>query len=176
MDTKKCRACSKTKPIGEFRTRAISKTNRKLRTETCCISCSREYMKQYYENNREDWVKRATPYCSKKYRESRETSAEYSMYHRAKSRAKRRDMEFTLSKEDVVIPDRCPVLDIPLKIGDDSHSAGSPSLDRIDNDKGYTTDNVCVISYRANSIKRDASINDIRKLLAWMEKHHDETN
>lgn len=173
MDTKKCRTCSKTKPIGEFRTRAISKTNRKLRTETWCISCSREYMKQYYENNREDWVKRATPYCSKKYRESRETSAEYSMYHRAKIRAKKKKMEFTISVEDVTIPNCCPVLGIPLQISDGKPSDNSPSLDRIDNTKGYTPNNICVISYRANSIKRDSSIDELQKLLTWMEKHHD---
>ena len=37
----------------------------------------------------------------------------------------------------------------------------SPSLDRIDSSKGYTPDNVWVISRRANIIKHDATLEEL---------------
>ena len=40
----------------------------------------------------------------------------------------------------------------------------SPSLDRFDNTAGYIPDNVWIISHRANTIKRDASLEELRML------------
>ncbi len=81
----------------------------------------------------------------------------------AKARAKELGREFTISLEDVQIPDRCPVLGIPIK----RKAAGrvdpaSASLDRIDNSKGYVKGNVRVISHRANSLKRDMTLEEAR--------------
>lgn len=60
------------------------------------------------------------------------------------------------------IPSHCPVLGIPLKYkGGDN----SPSLDRIDSNKGYVVGNVEVISYRANVLK-NSSTQEERELLA----------
>jgi hypothetical protein len=42
-------------------------------------------------------------------------------------------------------------------------------LDRIDNSKGYTPSNIQVISWRANRIKADASADELRRVLAYME-------
>jgi hypothetical protein len=38
----------------------------------------------------------------------------------------------------------------------------SPSLDRVDNSKGYTKDNVWVISQLANKMKNNASLDQLR--------------
>jgi len=48
---------------------------------------------------------------------------------------------------------------MPLVKGGNNNN--SPSLDRIDNTKGYTPDNVVVVSNRANSIKRDATPDEL---------------
>jgi hypothetical protein len=45
------------------------------------------------------------------------------------------------------------LLGIPLKTGDRKVNDSSPSLDRKDPSRGYTPDNVWVISFRANTIK-----------------------
>src|SRR5688572_28502973 len=79
----------------------------------------------------------------------------------AKRRAKARGLEFNLSVDDVVIPDLCPVLGIPLVRGDGRWTDNSPSLDRVDNSKGYTPDNICVISRRANTLKTNASLTEL---------------
>jgi predicted RND superfamily exporter protein len=46
----------------------------------------------------------------------------------------------------------------------------TPSLDRIDSKKGYTPDNVWVISHRANQIKNDATIEELKLITENLEK------
>jgi hypothetical protein len=71
-------------------------------------------------------------------------------------------MEFTIERSDVVIPEVCPVMGIPITpLERGRMNPGSPSLDRIDNSKGYTPDNVWVISWQANRMKSDASPEDL---------------
>ena len=66
-------------------------------------------------------------------------------------------MEHTITVVDVIIPDLCPMLGIPLAMSVGAPSNNSPSLDRIDSSKGYIPGNVWVISHKANSMKRDAT-------------------
>lgn len=91
------------------------------------------------------------------------------MFKQVKSRAKRLGIDFTITKEDIVIPEYCPILNIPLKIGEGKISPNSPSLDRVDNSLGYIPGNVRVISFKANRYKSDLSIDDIKNLLKYME-------
>ena len=99
-------------------------------------------------------------------RDWRARSQQYLMYTGAKCRAKRKNMEFTISKEDIIIPTHCPVLGMPIQrnIGSGFHN-NSPSLDRIDNTQGYTKDNIRVISNRANLLKCDATLEELELLL-----------
>lgn len=88
------------------------------------------------------------------------------MYSRAKSRAKQKGIEFTISKEDIVIPDKCPLLEVPFSntyINPDANVDNVPSLDRKDNTKGYTPDNIWVISFKANRMKNTANHDEILK-------------
>src|SRR5262249_20499481 len=75
----------------------------------------------------------------------------------ARRRARIRGLEFNLTIEDLIVPDLCPILGIPLVVCKGKPCDGSPSLDRIDNDRGYTRDNVRVISYLANTAKNNMS-------------------
>ena len=83
------------------------------------------------------------------------------MWSRAKYRAKQKGLDFNITKEDIVIPDTCPLLGIPME---------SPSLDRIDSTKGYTKGNVWVISNRANTLKNDATLSELKLLVERLEK------
>lgn len=91
------------------------------------------------------------------------------MLQSAKKRAKAKGIEFTITLEDIVIPKKCPILGIPIYVGEGFIRYHSPSLDRVDNKKGYIKGNVAVISYKANGFKGDMSITDVRKLLKYME-------
>ena len=89
----------------------------------------------------------------------------------AKSRAKRKGLDFDISIEDLTMPDQCPVLKIPLIVSDTGrHNNNSPSLDRIDPTKGYIKGNVRVISYRANMLKNNMSVEEARLILEDLNK------
>ena len=90
------------------------------------------------------------------------------MLRRARERAVARGLEFSLTPSDVVIPEICPALGIRMTF-DDGDRNTSPSLDRIDPKKGYTPDNVRVISFRANRIKCDGTVAEIEAILAYMK-------
>ena len=88
-----------------------------------------------------------------------------------KANAKARGIEFSLQPEDIVIPDKCPVLGIPIKAFMSKGNIGnSPSIDRIDPSKGYTPDNIRIISNRANRKKQDCTVEELRLILAYMEQ------
>lgn len=84
----------------------------------------------------------------------------------AKQRAKRKNIPFNITPEDVVVPNKCPLLGIELKRSrkNKGPSDSSPTLDRIYPEKGYVKGNVWVISAKANRIKTDASAREIKEL------------
>lgn len=91
----------------------------------------------------------------------------------AKRRAQRAGLEFNITHDDVQIPDVCPVLGIPLSRGVGRQTDNSPSIDRIDNSKGYVKGNVRVVSWRINQRKSDLSITEILALADYIKR---ETN
>jgi hypothetical protein len=98
---------------------------------------------------------------------------EYSLLVNAKQRAKNRNKIFTLKIEDIKIPAICPVLGIPLFKGTGMLSDNSPTIDEIQPGKGYTVKNTEIISYRANRLKSDSTIEEIEKILEYMRKNAD---
>jgi hypothetical protein len=90
-----------------------------------------------------------------------------SLLSNARARAKRAGIEFDLTISDVVIPTQCPMLETELIIPTGGQvSAHGPSLDRKDSTKGYVKDNVWVISWRANKLKGDGTLEEFRRLVA----------
>lgn len=84
------------------------------------------------------------------------------LFYSAKQRATVRGLEFTIEKEDVVLPEKCPLLGADLtNIYGQGRVATNYSLDRIDNSKGYIKGNIQVISDLANRMKQDASIEEL---------------
>jgi len=48
----------------------------------------------------------------------------------------------------------------------------APSLDRKDNRCGYVSGNVSILCWRCNSLKSDASLDELRQIVAYMEQCH----
>lgn len=92
-------------------------------------------------------------------------SLEQKMLYSAKRRSKLFDRDFNITLEDIVIPKLCPLLKIPLHKGSKVTCDNSPTLDRLDSSKGYVKGNVWVISHKANTIKRDLTVEEIELLL-----------
>lgn len=79
----------------------------------------------------------------------------------ARSRAREKKLPFNITPADFDFPEKCPLLKIKLDYESYTTCAESPSLDRIDNDKGYTLDNIWIISHRANTIKNNATVGEL---------------
>lgn len=125
----------------------------------------RAYQRAYYARNRDRLRAQARENKRKRSEDVRVYGRAWALQDRhknperylivsAKARAKRRGMPFELTIADITIPDVCPVLGIPIALSR-GLSAGSPSIDRINNALGYVPGNVRVISHRANALKRD---------------------
>ena len=93
----------------------------------------------------------------------------YEMWGSSKERATRKKLPFNLTLDDIQVPKTCPVLGISLRPGAGKTAPDSPSLDRIIPEVGYVKGNVRVISSRANTLKSDATLDEIRKIVEYME-------
>lgn len=109
---------------------------------SACLECNSAYMRGYL-------------------RQRRRNEPNLTIWERARRRARRRGVLFTLSRERIVIPNTCPALGIPLAVKT-ARSDNSPSLDRIKPTAGYTDVNVRVISDRANRLKADLDLQQLR--------------
>jgi hypothetical protein len=91
------------------------------------------------------------------------------MVNHARARAKRHGIYFAITKSDISIPSHCPILGIPLEVGRGYARDSSPSLDRINPNKGYLPDNIWVISMKANRMKGDMTLGILRDMVSAVE-------
>ncbi len=161
---KRCSKCHKILPLSCFH-RSISQ---KSGYRSQCSECRKPADVAWRNKNRDKF----TAY-SRKHREKAMSDPEWNirrMLTHVRSRARSRGIEFGLEASDITIPDKCPVLGIPLisKVGKGHINRNdSPSIDRIDSTKGYVKGNVIVVSWRANHVKSDATIDDLQKLVDY---------
>lgn len=96
----------------------------------------------------------------------------YYTFQGARGRAKRMGLPYDDDLSGLVLPDSCPVLCLPLNYAErrKSPAPDSPSFDRIVPSRGYVVSNLRVISWRANALRRDASVDEIRRVLAYAEE------
>lgn len=87
------------------------------------------------------------------------------MLAKAKQRAARDGVPFSITANDFAVPQICPLLGLPLHVSIGTPSPNSPSLDRVKPSLGYVPGNVWVISHRANALKRDASLKELEQIL-----------
>jgi hypothetical protein len=109
--------------------------------------------------------------CShKKYGTKGKGTWEYSLWEAAACRARKNKLPFTISPNDIVIPERCPLLGTKLRHGGIKNRAASASLDQIVPGAGYTPANTWVISMKANGIKSDLTLAQFEKFIRALRK------
>lgn len=147
--------------------------------EVICDNCKKVFN---YKGGQSHFNRSKKHYCSNKclYESNRQypelhnkTNKRYKIWCNLKKRAKLKGFDFNLELEDIPqIPKFCPILGIPIVINEGSHQPtdNSPSVDRIDSKKGYIKGNVRIISNRANRIKADATIEELKKVLEDYER------
>lgn len=92
------------------------------------------------------------------------------LYSKLKSSAKKRGIEFDLTIHDMYmidLPISCPALGIPLRWNIGETKDDSYSFDRIDSSKGYTFDNLEVISFKANRCKNNLTEEEMKKFCLY---------
>lgn len=124
-----------------------------------------ETRRKWYAAHRDEVLSRLRSQAPVRYRENLPAM----LLENAQRRAKRAGLPFELSVADVVIPDACPVLGIPLVVGNKRRHDNSPTIDRVVPEKGYVPGNVAVISWRANRIKNNGTAEEHRRIAAYIE-------
>ena len=94
-------------------------------------------------------------------------------FSQAKIRAKKSNVPFSITRQDLIdmfpADNLCPVLKIPFVWGTKKDKELSPSLDRLIPGLGYIKENVRFISYKANRIKNDATLEILENLIKYMK-------
>ena len=138
--TKVCsvaKGCGQEKDVSEFN--VMTKRNG---YSYICKECRKKYLKKN--------EKRIAQYHQDYARRNKEKL----MFNSSRVRARNKGIEHTITLEDIKIPEYCPILGIKLESNVGTGQGGrnnSATLDRIDNSKGYTKENVRVISHRAKN-------------------------
>jgi hypothetical protein len=172
-ESKVCTSCGEVKSLGEFHYAKHGKHERASR----CKQCKREYDALPFNKERRKAYAKKRGYTDADkdyYAKKRLNDPQWYLHAGAKNRAKKRNIEFNLQLDDIIIPEYCPILGIKIEMQFDSGQRAadnSPSLDRIDSTMGYVQGNVAVISYRANVIKNSGTAEEHRKIADWIEEN-----
>jgi len=123
---------------------------------------------EYRKNNKEKRSDQNKVWYGKSRKVRFTENPEHYLWYVARTRSRQKGTEFTITEQDVIIPELCPILDIPLTKGD-GYLPNSMSLDRVDNTKGYIPGNVRVISRKANLMKSSLTLDILEKLIKYIK-------
>lgn len=172
-----CTKCGKEKPLEEFSRNKQGKYGRRAFCKECehkiqnspeRLARRNELRKLRMEN---DEYRLARNLKDAETRHNNEDSIKKALIRAAKARAKKKGIPFDITIEDFTLPEKCPLLEIPLTVGYGSSQENSYSLDKIIPDLGYVKGNVWVISNKANMIKNNASLEELKLLVKNLETH-----
>lgn len=167
---KRCNRCCEAKSLSEF--------NRCRRLRDGHVGHCKACHSIYYKRNKPAALartrrRRAKPgmreHESKQQRDRRRKFPIVRMLQEASVRARAKGLPFSLSEADIVIPVVCPALGIEIKMGVGVRSEHSPSIDRVIPALGYVSGNVRVISWRANRLKNDATLDELKRIVEYYE-------
>ena len=164
--TKVCNRCKDAKPLSAFTKDRSSKDGLQSKCRVCDV--------QYQAKRRNENPEQSLEY-SRTYQKNRRKDYNYRLQmliNASKQRAKNKDREHNISVEDIkkIFPEDgcCPIFGMKLEFNSAGFRENSPSIDRIDSTKGYTPDNIQIISWKANRIKGYASVQELEMLLAYL--------
>jgi hypothetical protein len=163
----------------------FSKNKRTLDGHNChCKLCANEY---YKENKEKMKPRRQAHYRQNKdqkcayrraYAKQHRGTMDYTLRQllvKAKSRAKENNLSFDLTIEwlETMVISHCPITLQPIdwakeQVIDGRPGPNSPSIDKNIPELGYIQSNCAIISYRANSIKSNGTLDEHRRIVQYM--------
>lgn len=167
-ETKQCKLCKE-----HLFTSCFSKNKAtKDFLQTACRKCDNERQAL----RRKEKAQELKEY-GKEYRKNNFENLDYRLQcllNASRARAKAKNREHTLTKQDLLElypkDNKCPVFGFTLEWNGEGFRETSPSIDRIDSSKGYTKENIQIISWKANRIKGYASVEDLEILLSYLKQ------
>lgn len=133
-----------------------------------------EQRKKYRQKHHAEIIKKSRCYfkehkreLAEKQKKQRRNNPIPNLLSRARNRAKKKGVLFNLTNADITMPAKCPVLGIEIKIGNGHACDNSPSLDEIVKGGGYIKSNVIIVSHKANTIKSNATIEELSKVVKF---------
>lgn len=90
----------------------------------------------------------------------------------AANKCREQGIPFDITADDLMpAPLKCPVFGFKLDWYKDGRGGAddSPSIDRLIPEEGYVPGNVTLISLKANRIKNDSDLSELRMVADWVE-------
>ena len=185
---KKCYVCNKDKSFNNYHKDMSKKDNLSGRCTKCKSIVDKKYREKIKAKSKKTISDRSYHYgryksinYNDRRRELHRKDPRIRLRGGCYARAKKKGLEFNLPtyRDLPKVPKFCPILGIPLVVGasKDSNGGGtdnSPSLDRIDNNIGYIKWNIQIISRKANQMKSNGTLEDIKKLYLYVKKQKEE--
>ena len=140
-----------------------------------CIDCLRAEKRDFAKSIDSKVSNSRSKKCKEKLRiENPKRYSAIQMRASASKRAKKFNLPFEIDLEYILdhCKDECPILGVNLKYGGGDKSNHSASLDRIVPYLGYVKGNVMVISNLANTMKSNATKEDLLEFAQYMLKKH----
>ena len=167
QSTKICNSCKEPKPFTSFTKNKASPDGLQYKCRTCDLAYQTKRRAENYEQGLE---------YSRTYQRNRRKDFDYRLQmliNASKQRAKDKEREHTITVEDVkaIYPKDgcCPIFGMKLEFNTAGFRETSPSIDRIDSTKGYTPDNIQIISWKANRVKGYATLQELEMLVAYLQ-------
>jgi len=144
-----CSKCKEELPISSFTKHSKNKDG----LQGSCRECNNKSSKEWNANNKDSLILK-----------------------RLKERSIQKGLDFDLTVADIDVTLKCPVFGFDLRRNHKVPLFNSPSVDRIDPTKGYTKDNIQIISQLANAMKQNASPEQLLKFAEWIFKTYGKEN
>lgn len=138
---KACIKCKEDLPLSSFTKHSKNKDG----LQGSCRECNKKSSKEWNANNKDSLILK-----------------------RLKERSIKKGLDFDLTIEDIKVPLKCPVFGFELQRNHKIPLFNSPSVDRIDPTKGYTKDNIQILSQLANVMKNSANPEQLIQFANWV--------
>ena len=166
--SKVCSNCKEDKSFSEFSKNKASSDGLQYKCRPCDVTYQAkrrienpqkqlDYQRTYQKNKRKDYNYRLQM-----------------LINASKQRAKNKNREHNITVEDIKeiypLDGCCPIFGMKLEFNSAGFRENSPSIDSIDSTKGYTPNNIQIISWKANRIKGYATLQELEMLMAYLKQ------